>query len=724
MKMSSLAWYAGRAATMSPREALWRACRLVDTQACRDGLRERPDDEMLHGHEYRWDTLVKRFCDGQGRPVLLDRDRAGAIAMKQPAAVDQLVAEADRILDGERAYFGYRPVKLGAPVDWNYDPITGYRWPAVTGHRIDHRVAGSDPKWIWELNRLQHLPILAEAWLFTGETRYAETALDHLDSWLDQNPIGTGISWRGAFEPGVRAISIAIALQGLRNSPALTAARYRRIVRMLDASARYCWRARSRFSSANNHLIGELVGLVTVHLLFPELAAPADLYSSAIVALTAEADRLILPDGAGAEQSISYQVFAAELVATAVVLLRLSGNRVPPKLIAVLDRGAGYLAGLVGCEDPDPRYGDDDDSFALRLGAERKRTVRQHLGIVAAITGNATAARYGESTLTAAWIAESVGAHTAGTGPGGNGGKTWPSTYSPDGGLVALRSGHRRVTVDVGPLGYLSTAAHGHADALSVTISVEGRELIVDPGTGSFYGNPAVRAAHRGTRSHPTVCVDDTDQSVMGGPFYWRRHAQITLHAVDLERGIVDAEHDGYRRLRDPVVHRRWVVAEPGSPTVVVVDLVDGRSEHEVAVAWPLHPDLESTPTDHGQRITRDGGVVMELCYAATSRITMGHVRGDHHSHMGWWSERLECRTPAWLAGARCRTCGPVAILSLLRVGDRGPVSGAEIVRDGSTLVARWSEQGVKRGVVIDVSRPGAVHDMSISSAMGLVSKS
>ena len=43
----------------------------------------------------------------------------------------------------------------------------------------------ADPKWIWELNRLQHLPWLAQAWLFTGDERYAE-ALDQLDAWITE----------------------------------------------------------------------------------------------------------------------------------------------------------------------------------------------------------------------------------------------------------------------------------------------------------------------------------------------------------------------------------------------------------------------------------------------------------------------------------------------------------------------------------------------------------
>ncbi|WP_090354275.1 heparinase II/III family protein [Mycolicibacterium fluoranthenivorans] len=709
---------------MSPPETVWRARRVVDMVVRRDGLRERADTEILADAEFDWDAALENFRAGTGRAVLLDQDRARRIAKLHQVQVRELVAAADRVLDGERAYFGYRTVNIGSPIDWNHDPITGYRWPGIAGSRIDHRVAASDPKWIWELNRLQHLPLLAQAWMYTGDSRYCETAFEHLDSWLDQNPIGRGISWRSAFEVGLRAISVAIAVQGLRNAPGLTTPRYRRIIRMLDAAARYCWRARSRFSSANNHVIGELAGLLTVRMLCSELAAPAALYGRAVETLIAEAGRLILPDGAGAEQSIAYQIFTEELLAAVVVLLRLGGRPVPSELTDALDRAAGYLVSLVGSNDPDPRYGDDDDSFALRLGAEHKRTVREHLGIIAAVTGNVTASRYGQSTLTAAWYADALQTATDELGTGVGRDEPRPSRYASHGGLVVLCGGRRRVSLDVGPLGHGEIAAHGHADALGVTLSVDGRELITDPGTASFYGSPAVRNVHRGTRSHPTVCVDNTDQSTIGGPFYWRHRSRTRVHAVDLERGIVDAEHDGYRRLDDPVVHRRWLIAPPDTATVVVVDLIDGRAAHDIAVSWPLHPDLHSTPTSEGQRITRDRLPVLELCYAATSPIVAEQTRADGDSHLGWWSDRLEARVPAWLAGARCRSCTPVAILSVLRVSDLGALAEPRITHDASTLTASWSERGGRRELTIDASRPGAVFGTPLPSFVGSVSKS
>ena len=68
----------------------------------------------------------------------------------------------------------------------------------------------------------------------------------------------------------MRAISVAIALQGLP-TPAADG-RALRARRPCSPPARTaCWRHRSRFSSANNHLVGELAGMAVVAMLLPEL---------------------------------------------------------------------------------------------------------------------------------------------------------------------------------------------------------------------------------------------------------------------------------------------------------------------------------------------------------------------------------------------------------------------------------------------------------------------
>ncbi|SEC17379.1 heparinase II/III family protein [Rhodococcus koreensis] len=700
--MSQLLWRVRRLQTMGPREVAWRASRAGRSLLPRSGRGETTDSELLGTPEPDWDAALARFRECVGRPALLDRDRAADIARAHPAAVGQVIAAAERVACGRFSYFGHPEVTLPEPIDWHYDPLSKVGWPVVPASRINHRTADGDPKWIWELNRLQHLPWLAEAWLFTGEERFSDAAFRQLDSWIEQNPPGLGIGWRGAFEAGVRSISIAVALQGLRDSPGLTTTRFRAVVRLLAESARRCWDERSQFSSANNHLVGEMAGVATVAILLPELARAESWEKDAIRVLSAEAARQILPDGAGAEQSVGYQVFTSELLLTVAALLTLRDGRPPPELIAAVDRSADFIAALVGDRDPAPRYGDDDEGFALRLGAEPVRTVRDHLGTVAAVTRNASARRVGGTTLSGAWMnyarTEPVSGSEAVPEPGPR------SFFAPDGGLVVLRAGARRLTMDVGPLGYLSLAAHGHADALAVTLSIDGEDVIGDPGTGSYYRHPDWRAAHRGTRAHATVCVDGLDQSVVGGPFLWTEHARVRVRSVDLERSVVDAEHSGYGRLSKPVVHRRWLIAPPDRGSVLVVDLIAGRGRHEVRTSWPLSPSLDVTPVGGGHLASRNGEPILQLVHAASTELIPYEVRGDARHGLGWWSYRLESREPSWLVGGCCAGEVPVAVATVLNPMDERGAWAEDLtlaVRDGS-LAVRWRDGDALNRVTIN----------------------
>ncbi len=694
--MGRLGWYVARARMMGPAEIAWRVA-TVARGAARPLLpRSNPDPAGPAG-----ELAFESFRDAVGRPVVLDATRAAAIARDLPAQAAEVVRAADAVLDGTFAFFGQEPARFPDRIDWNLDPRTGKRWPDRPAARINHRTYG-DPKWIWELNRLQHLPWLAQAWLFTGENEYAEAALDQLDGWLDQNPTGRGIAWRGGFEAGLRAISVAIAAQGLRHAPAMTAERYRRIVTMLAESAEMCWRERSRFSSANNHLLGELAGAATVAILHPELPGARRWERSALAALAREADRQILPDGAGAEQSSVYLIFSAQLLLVPAALVRLRGDQPPPAIEAAVRRSAEFLVGLTVDGDPLPHYGDEDGGFALRLHPEPVATLERHLALVGASPGD----------LAARWLT----GPTADSRPdrGSPRTKDW---YAPHGGVVVLRGPGRRITMDVGPLGYLSLAAHGHADALAVTIAADGHDLVGDPGTGSYYAEPSWRRAFRSTRMHATVAVDDLDQSVAGGPFLWTRHARTTVRAVDLNRGVVEAEHDGYRRLDAPVRHRRYLVAGPDRDWVLVLDLLEGNGRHRFRTSWPLHPDLDVEEREAGHVVLREGVPVLHVASTSTAPARPYGVRAGDDG-LGWWSDRFESRTPAWLVGtvvedAEC----PVAMATVLSLSNHraAKVEGLSIAweRSGGMEVVgvevTWTYGASQPVIRFDPSTPGSV---------------
>ena len=72
----------------------------------------------------------------------------------------------------------------------------------------------------------------------------------------------------------------------------------------------------------------------------------------------------------------------------------------------------------------------------------------------------------------------------------------------PDSGYAVYASQDWTLRWDLSPLGYLSTAAHGHLDALHLSIWYRGVAFVIDPGTGAYYADAAVRARLASWEAH------------------------------------------------------------------------------------------------------------------------------------------------------------------------------------------------------------------------------
>ncbi len=246
---------------------------------------------------------------------------------------------AERELAGRVQFFGYPAVELQEGRTEDVDPFTGETWPDRHGKRIDYRhLVVGDPKWIWELNRCQGLSVLTAAWLVTGDERYGRAASDRLLAWIRSHPPGRGIAWSSGFEAGIRAISLALTIDGLRESPFLTDAELALALTALWQHGRWIRRDPSLGSSANNHRIGELVGLVVIASLAPELRDAPRWRSEALEELAAEAGRQIRSDGTSAEQAFSYHLFVVDLLLLATAVLDACEQSVPPQVTSAIER--------------------------------------------------------------------------------------------------------------------------------------------------------------------------------------------------------------------------------------------------------------------------------------------------------------------------------------------------------------------------------------------------
>jgi hypothetical protein len=411
---------------------------------------------------------------------------------------------------------------------------------------------------------------------------------------------------------------------------------------------------RSLYSSANNHLLGEYMGLLVGALAWPLWPQSDQWRRRALEGFEAEALRQNAPDGVNREQAIYYQHEVADMMLLCGLIGRANGATFSAEYGHRLQRLLEFIAAVMDVGGHVPMIGDADDAVMVRLGREPRFDVYRSLLATGAVLFDRRdfAAKAGTFDDKSRWLlgdeAQAKFDHLAGSG-----GTAEPARRGfPDGGYYVL--GHRlgepdeiRVVADAGPLGYLSIAAHGHADALAFTLSVAGHELLVDPGTYAYHTERRWRDYFRGTRAHNTVCIDGQDQSVSGGNFLWLRHARAwceRFETGDTEDRLL-AAHDGYRRLSSPVTHRRETVLDKSGRRLVVTDELDGSGEHDVEVHWHFaeHSRVEIS---EGKVAVSRGPVHLSMQLEGAD-FELGCATGQDSPPLGWISRRFDVKEPS-----------------------------------------------------------------------------
>jgi hypothetical protein len=543
------------------------------------------------------------------------------------------IAEAaEGVLAGRFAALGREwpadAVRSFPPALWRLDPITGSLWPGpeTYTHDVDFRHDGSrgDIKYVWEINRLQLLMPLAAQAVLAGDDRCRAAVEAAIVSWHAANPPFRGVGWASGIEVAQRAISLIFAAALL--GPHLSAPAQAALGQILSASQFWLRRFPSLHSSANNHRIAELAGLYLIGLSRED--EPGDTRTE----LIAESLKQLLPDGAGAEQTPTYAAFTAELALLCAVAARGAGKPFPPAFDARLGKFAEFI-GWLGGDGPTPALGDDDEGRVLTLLAHEPDYARSvagaiagYLGIPGPRTGDFRALLFGAPPRPA---------------PHRKGLRTFP-----DGGLSVWHGRQNgrdaRLIFDHGPLGYLSIAAHGHADALSLTLSLDGEPVLVDPGTYLYGSGGAWRRWFRSTPAHNTLNLEGVSQSTMSGPFNWSEKAIARLAETgEQPHTWLRASHDGYRRRLGRLV-QRTLELEPGR--IAVTDQLIGGPPLDAELVFQLAPGLTATQSGKTVTVRRGADTLLRLDFP-TDAITL--ATGEDRPDGGWTAPRFGEKLPA-----------------------------------------------------------------------------
>jgi hypothetical protein len=189
------------------------------------------------------------------------------------------------------------------------------------------------------------------------------------------------------------------------------------------------------------------------------------------------------------------------------------------------------------------------------------------------------------------------------------------SVAFPAGGYYVMRDGwtadSNYLLFDCGPHG-TDNCGHAHADALSFELAVNGKTVLVDPGTYTYTGSRYMRDWFRSSEAHNTLTIDDESSSESDGPFSWKSiaHSECSSWITEQNFDYVVASHDGFMRLSEPARHTRSILFIKNGYWVIR-DVVETSGQHVLQARFHLDPrmvPLPLPPDENTVRIVSENG--------------------------------------------------------------------------------------------------------------------
>ncbi len=570
----------------------------------------RPRDLPLTGRATGIPVPRFFFSPGDIAPIL------GVMRERLPQQAQEIEERAQRICYHQFDLLGYEKLDYGKLIDWHFDPVNGKQAPRKPWYKIrflDFDAVG-DHKIVWELNRHQHLVILAKAYRLTNQERFIAELIDEWQHWREENPYPIGINWASSLEVAFRSLSWIWVSQLLAGSFLVPEAFVSDLVSALALNGRHIERYLSTYWSPNTHLLGEAVALFFIGTLYPGLHSAPRWRELGWRIILEQAKRQVGADGMHFESSLYYHVYALDFLLHARILATANQISVPKDIDRILVKMLDVLCGLSQA-GPAPRFGDDDGGRVFDAGRNRGRRLLDPLSIGAVLFNRADYKAFsGGLTEETLWLLGAQAASCFDAFPAAV--RPLTSLGFPAAGLYVMANGDRNagrpadyasplaggrsLVVRAGRSG-LSNSGHAHADALSVHVSAGGEEWLTDPGTFRYISAAGDRDDFRATAAHNTLLVDGQSQAEPTGPFAWRSMPDIRVERwiAGENFDLFEGAHNGYDRLPFPVTHRRWIVhCKP--KFWLVRDVAEGSGEHQIDIFWHFAPRLAPSYTPPG----------------------------------------------------------------------------------------------------------------------------
>lgn len=620
-------WYYYRLIAMSIPEILYRARKIIE----RILFNILPDSENL------------RLNDFSSKPSFFDLSGLN----------DSIIIPCSVKIFGIDFYFDNV-----SEIDWHKDLSSGERYPLIPSVKINIlKNPNLSAKYVWELNRLQFLTGVCLNYRKTGDEKYLQLFIDINHSWRLQNPYLYGINWYSNIEVNLRLITWFICWELLEaDKLSKSNTKFSNFVNnewslMLYQHCHYSYNHPSQYSSANNHLISEYAGLFVASSKWNfDKSYKWCNYSK--IGLEREILKQHTSGGINREEAAEYIQFITDFFLLAYVVGERSGNPFSARYDDMLLKIFRYIYDILDIKGNYPKYGDEDDGKCFTLDYIQGFNNFSSLMTSAAIItrdpdfkskshglDNKNMVLFGEhGALLFNDIPESTCEENS-------------RFYKEEGHFILRKKSAGReiyVHYDAAPLGFLSIAAHGHADALSFILHIDGSPFFIDSGTYTYHTERGWRNYFIGTLAHNTVRVNRKNQALNAGPTLWLNHYKTTIICAesDLVHDKIIASHDGF--LKEKVEHIRELMFDKEKDEILISDTVKLKKPGNTFIEIPFHlaPGINISYEDNHLNLWCPG-VYRRVKFYPDKNIKYEILKGQQEPFIiGWYSESFMKKEP------------------------------------------------------------------------------
>lgn len=550
----------------------------------------------------------------------------------------------------------YSILQIEVPLDyhkWRLEPKNKVESPLLFKGKINYRdfKTVGENKYLFELNRLHVIPALAYYCTLNQDLNKASDIKVYsiiellINSWIEENQFQKSANWKSGIEVGIRGFNLLITRILLNSVPESQNLR-KKIDVMLTYHYQFLKTHLSLYSSANNHLLKELFGLICISCVYSFASRKKDLkyyfdyYQRELLKQTFE-------DGGSKEQSVHYH--AAVLNASFLILHFTGKIGIVPRtdFLARLKSMCVYLDDMSVGGKIESLFGDKDDSNILFDIFDKNFNLYHSLLLTGKrlfpdIHYSCFKSQDARLDFINLLFYEDLSWKTPANCVLQNENYTY---YNTSGYFIFKNKNlNSRLYFDVGEMGFGPLAAHGHSDLLHFTLWIDDQPFIVDPGAYQYNAKYLKwRNFFKGITAHNTISVNNQNHSKSLGTMMWSKLPKIDVLEFNssLESTFCEAQHSAFYNDSGPIKHKRKIYSKGN--TYYIEDALSGKGNFKTDFYLHFHPTV-SVKIDNSIIILEKKRVKVEIHNKLFLNAKL--YMGDSDLPLGWYSSSYDVKVP------------------------------------------------------------------------------